>query len=157
MAKRKSSVEAGESSALPTRGRGRPAGTGQNGQGENKSAFVREFLNLNPSATAKEVAAAWSEKGHAEPITAGLYYQVRNKLGFAKTRGTKSGRKPAGRSARPPADAPRPRASGVDSYIEMETTLDKLIAQTGPQDMSLLEALRVARRRVSSEILRQEA
>jgi hypothetical protein len=151
MATKKTSVEA-DAPAPPTRGRGRPAGTGLNGQGENKSAFVREFLNLNPMASAKEVAAAWGEKGNSEPLAAGLYYQVRNKMGFARKRRSQTDRKPRTRVAPSATSSLRPTSLGVDAYIQIESTLDQLISQV--HDAPLVEALRIARRRVSLEILR---
>lgn len=117
--------------------------------GPNRSAFIREKLSENKNVSYKEIAEAWKKLGHSEEIKATLFYLVKN-----KAKGGKGKRR--GRPAKAETEAAAAAATTTvdQSWLEMEKALDKLVAQAvSLRDSKLADDLRVARRRVSSQLV----
>ena len=51
-------------------------------KGQNKSAFVRDFIQKNPQANRKAVEEAWLAAGHDGVIASALVSNLRSKLGL---------------------------------------------------------------------------
>jgi hypothetical protein len=110
-------------------------------RGPNRSAFIREYLERSPSASAREVADAWTGAKHRGKLSPTLYYQIRRRMGVSGGKGKRRGR---------PG-----KAAAAGGYLGIEQQLDQLIALAhGQGDTELSEALRTARRHVSAKILR---
>lgn len=131
-------------------GRKRSAGT-------NKSEFIRNVLEKNPEASAKDVQTAWTEAGETEELNPTLYYQIRQKLGLSRGRGRRrGGRKRKAEAGATPVAARAVTANGSsnDDYLALESQIDKLVAQAEAiGDSKLASDLRQARRRVSAKLL----
>ena len=117
--------------------------------GVNKSAFIRDILTKNNEAKPADVNAAWAGAGHKEKLNQTLYYQVKKSLGLSSGRRKKRGRKPKVAGA-----APVMRTDSSAGYLSIENSLDGLIIEAQQmRDSKLAEALRTARRVVSSKLL----
>ena len=120
--------------------------------GPNRSAFIREQLNADPGAKLGDVKEAWSAAGNPGEITGTLYYQVKKTMGLSNRRKKKKGRAseaPVGGSS-----VSVEPSSTSETYLAIEKSLDKLIAQAGEiGDARLSEELRVARRRASAKLV----
>ncbi|MFO0945198.1 MAG: hypothetical protein U1D30_04510 [Planctomycetota bacterium] len=118
--------------------------------GPNRSEFIRSVLTSNPKASSKDVQAAWEAAGYKDKLNPTLYYIAKKKLGLMKGgrgRGRGRGRKAVNVVANGAAVPVKPES---ESYLEIERTLDKLIAKAEDlQDRKLAEDLRQARRRAS--------
>src|SRR5262245_48938218 len=51
-------------------------------KGPSKTAFVRDFINTNPTANRKTVEEAWWAAGHDGPISSSLVSNLRTELGL---------------------------------------------------------------------------
>jgi hypothetical protein len=122
-------------------------------KGQSKSAFVRDFIQRNPSANRKEVEEAWRKAGHEGPISSALVSNLRRELGLigspssdskkaegdgapepVKTTERKPKRRKRGRRAKASgmvaahATEPKPRTGGRDGVLAgIERDLDHLI------------------------------
>jgi hypothetical protein len=120
-------------------------------RGPNKTSFVRDFIQKNPTANRKAVEEAWLAAGHEGAISSALVSNLRTKMGLtggskaagshgapesAKATARKPRRKKRGRPARHKvsevvAEAPAvrmPRSSGRDRALaEVEADIDRLI------------------------------
>lgn len=137
------------------------AGRKKASEGTNKSEFIRNILNENPNASAKDVLDAWEAAGETEKLNPTLYYQVRRTQGLAKRRGgggrrrKKAARATASATATPTTSAASvgQNGSGAD-YLSIEKQIDKLVLQAESLgDSKLADELRQARRRVSSKLV----
>jgi hypothetical protein len=127
-------------------------------RGPNKTSFVRDFLQKNPTATRKAVEEAWREAGHEGPISSALVSNLRSKLGLTGSRrsGSKAAegkgapesikatagrpkRRKRRRSARvkkngsvaESAEGRKTRSGGLDGALaEIEGDIDRLIFKT---------------------------
>lgn len=52
----------------------------------NQSAFIRDFLAQDTSASYADIARAWGEEGNDSKLNNSLFYQIRGKLGLTKAR-----------------------------------------------------------------------
>jgi hypothetical protein len=122
-------------------------------KGQSKSAFVRDFIQKNPTANRKAVEGAWRKAGNEGPISSALVSNLRRELGFIGSQSSRSkkaegddapesvkstGRKPKRRKRRrramasgmvaAPAPEPKPRSGGRDGvFAGIERDLDHLI------------------------------
>jgi hypothetical protein len=120
---------------------------------QSKSAFVREFIQKNPTANRKAVEEAWRKAGHEGPISSALVSNLRRELGLigspisgpkeaggdgapesVKSTERKPKRRKRGRRAKvsgmvtAPTTEPKPRTGGRDrAFAEIERDLDHLI------------------------------
>jgi hypothetical protein len=97
-------------------------------KGPNKSAFVRDFIQKNPTADRKAVEEAWLAAGHEGVISSALVSHLRSKMGLTRT---KRGRGGKGRANGTAAEATRermPRSASRDKALdEIEGDIDRLI------------------------------
>jgi hypothetical protein len=122
-------------------------------KGQSKSAFVRDFIQRNPTANRKAVEEAWQKAGHEGPISSALVSNLRRQLGLigspgsgpkdaggdgipesVKSTGRKPKRRKRGRRAKAsemvtaPAMESKPRTGRRDgAFAEIERDLDRLI------------------------------
>ena len=126
----------------------------------SQKAFVIEVLTKNNNATVRDVKDAWEKSGYKGDLNQSIFYTARKGMGISSgkaRRGRKPGRKPKDHAA--PAAAPVHHAvkatapRGRASYLQIEKSLDHLIVVAdGLENHDLAEALRHARRRVSSPL-----
>lgn len=124
-------------------------------KGPNKTSFVRDYIEKNPTANRKAVEEAWLAAGHEGPISSALVSNLRSKLGLTgnlrngsrtaerndvpesvkATAGTKKSKK-RGRPAKgkasgavaEPIKERMPRSVGRDGALaEIEGDIDRLI------------------------------
>jgi hypothetical protein len=122
-------------------------------KGQGKSAFVRDFIQKNPTANRKAVEEAWQKAGHEGPISSALVSNLRRQLGLigspgsspkdaggdgvpesVKSTGRKPKRRKRGRRGKAsgmvaaPSPEPKPRSGGRDGALAgIERDLDHLI------------------------------
>jgi hypothetical protein len=112
----------------------------------NKTAFVRDFVQKNPTANRKAVEDAWREAGHEGSISSALVSNLRSELGL--TGNLRSGSRTAGSNGTPAsvkAKARRPKhtkrgrgAKGRASGIVVESTEGQMPRSVG-RDGALAE------------------
>lgn len=62
-------------------------------QDEGKSKFLRDYLQMDPSASAKAVTDAWVASGKKGTISGSYFYSTKAKLGLSQpTWGRQAGR-----------------------------------------------------------------
>ena len=119
--------------------------------GPNKTSFVRDFIQKNPTANRKAVEEAWLAAGNEGPIISSLVSHLRSKMGLT---GKKRGRSAKGKvtgTIPEPTDVRKPRSVGRDAALaEIEGDIDrlifKLIAVGGMEEIE--DELRKVRRRL---------
>lgn len=126
--------------------------------GVNKTKFIRDLVQANNAITWKEVLDKWHADGHTEGLNQVLYYHVRRAMGLVKggagkkrIRKSTKGKKLA-KSDSTPVVASKPSSMGV--LLEVERHLDSIISALGSSHTDVVEALRNARRHVSSRIVK---
>jgi hypothetical protein len=97
-------------------------------KGPNKSAFVRDFIQKNPTSNRKMVEEAWLAAGHEGPISSALVSRLRSTMGLTRQKRRRGGK---GRANGPAAEATRERMPGSPSrdkaLDEIEGDIDRLI------------------------------
>jgi hypothetical protein len=83
---------------------------------KGKSMFIKEALNDNPKASARELSEAWQASGQPGTISASLVSQVRSRMGLAGKRRRRR-RKGANASAAGRGRQPMPAGTPTNGAI----------------------------------------
>ena len=118
-------------------------------KGPNKSAFVRDFIQQNPTANRKAVENAWREAGHEGPISSALVSHLRSKMGRTREKRGRAGKGGANGTAAEATGERKPRSASRERALdEIERDIDrlifKLIALGGMEEVE--DELRTVRR-----------
>lgn len=117
----------------------------------NRSAFIREQIEKTPTASVKDVVAAWKAAGNKDDLSPTLVYQVKRRLGMKSgKRGRPPGRKATAASIATSGLAVSSKEAGDAA---LEAALDGLVHKAiMVGDKGLAEALRTARRHASAKL-----
>jgi hypothetical protein len=136
--------------------RGRRAMATKTKRSPNKSAFVRDFIEKDPTANRKAVEEAWLAAGHEGTISSALVSHLRSRMGLTGKKRGRGATSSASGTAAEPTLARKPRSAGRDRALgEIEGDIDrlifKLIALGGMEEIedALCKARRLLYRRGS--------